>query len=76
MLELQTKQFDLLVYFVRNRGTVLTRDQLLQHVWDYEYIGTRTIDVHVRWLREKLEEDPSNPKLIQTVRGIGYVFRW
>jgi DNA-binding response OmpR family regulator len=76
-LDLQPKQFDLLVYLVRNRGTVLTRDQLLHNVWGYDYAGdTRTVDVHVRWLREKLEEDPANPKLIQTVRGVGYVFRW
>ncbi len=76
-LELQPKQFDLLTYLVRNRGTVLTRDQLLQNVWGYDYVGdTRTVDVHVRWLREKLEEDPANPKLIQTVRGVGYCFRW
>ncbi len=76
-LELQPKQFDLLVYFVRNRGTVLTRDLLLHNVWGYDYVGdTRTVDVHVRWLREKIEEDPANPHLIQTVRGVGYVFRW
>ena len=76
-LELQPKQFDLLTYLVRNRGTVLTRDQLLHNVWGYDYAGdTRTVDVHVRWLREKLEEDPANPKLIQTVRGVGYAFRW
>ena len=76
-LELQPKQFELLAYLVRNRGTVLTRDQLLHNVWGYDYAGdTRTVDVHVRWLREKLEEDPANPKLIQTVRGVGYVFRW
>ena len=69
-IDFQPKQFDLLTYFVQNRGTVLTRDQLLQHVWGYDYVGdTRTIDVHVRWLREKLEEDPANPKLLQTVRG-------
>lgn len=75
-LELQPKQFDLLTYLVRNRGTVLTRDQLLHNVWGYDYAGdTRTVDVHVRWLREKLEEDPATPKLIQTVRGVGYVFR-
>ncbi len=75
-LELQPKQFDLLIYLVRNRGTVLTRDQLLHNVWGYDYVGdTRTVDVHIRWLREKLEEDPANPKLIQTVRGVGYVFR-
>ncbi len=76
-LELQPKQFDLLTYLVRNRGTVLTRDQLLHNVWGYDYAGdTRTVDVHVRWLREKLEEDPANPKLIQTVRGVGYAFRY
>lgn len=76
-LELQPKQFELLTYLVRNRGTVLTRDQLLHNVWGYDYVGdTRTVDVHVRWLREKVEEDPANPKLIQTVRGVGYVFRW
>jgi DNA-binding response OmpR family regulator len=76
-LELQPKQFDLLTYLARNRGTVLTRDQLLQNVWGYDYAGdTRTVDVHVRWLREKIEEDPANPKLIQTVRGVGYCFRW
>ena len=75
-LELQPKQFELLTYLVRNRGTVLTRDQLLHNVWGYDYVGdTRTVDVHVRWLREKLEEDPANPRLIQTVRGVGYVFR-
>jgi two-component system alkaline phosphatase synthesis response regulator PhoP len=76
-LDLQPKQFDLLACLVRNRGTVMTRDQLLQKVWGYDYAGdTRTVDVHVRWLREKLEEDPANPKLIQTVRGVGYCFRW
>lgn len=76
-MELQPKQFELLTYLVRNRGTVLTRDQLLHNVWGYDYAGdTRTVDVHVRWLRERLEEDPSNPRLIQTVRGVGYVFRW
>jgi DNA-binding response OmpR family regulator len=76
-MELQPKQFELLTYLVRNRGTVLTRDQLLHNVWGYDYAGdTRTVDVHVRWLREKLEEDPANPRLIQTVRGVGYCFRW
>lgn len=75
-LELQPKQFELLTYFVRNRGTVLTRDQLLHNVWGYDYVGdTRTVDVHVRWLREKIEEDPANPHLLQTVRGVGYCFR-
>ena len=76
-IDLQPKQFDLLAYLVRNRGTVLTRDQLLHNVWGYDYAGdTRTVDVHVRWLREKIEEDPATPRLIQTVRGVGYCFRW
>lgn len=75
-MELQPKQFELLRCLMQNRGTVLTRDQLLQNVWGYDYAGdTRTVDVHVRWLREKLEEDPANPRLIQTVRGVGYCFR-
>ncbi|HLI71752.1 MAG TPA: response regulator transcription factor [Ktedonobacteraceae bacterium] len=75
-MELQPKQFELLRCLMQNRGTVLTRDQLLQNVWGYDYVGdTRTVDVHVRWLRERLEEDPANPRLIQTVRGVGYCFR-
>jgi two-component system alkaline phosphatase synthesis response regulator PhoP len=76
MIEMQPKQFDLLVCLIRHRGVVLTRSQLLRDVWGYEYAGdTRTVDVHIRWLREKIEEDPPNPKLIQTVFGVGYVFR-
>jgi DNA-binding response OmpR family regulator len=75
-IELQPKQYELLKCLVQNRGTVLTRDQLLQNVWGYDYAGdTRTVDVHVRWLREKLEEDPASPRLIQTVRGVGYCLR-
>src|SRR5712691_11757949 len=70
-------RIDLARRLVNCRGTVLTRDQLLQNVWVYDYAGdTRTVNVHVRWLREKLEEDPANPKLIQTLRGVGYCFRW
>lgn len=73
---LQPKLFDLLAYFLRNQGVVLSRDSILTQVWGYNYIGdTRTVDVHVRWLREKLEEDPANPTLIQTVRGVGYCVR-
>ena len=75
-IELPARLFELLVYMVRNHGLVLTRDRLLQHVWGYDYAGdTRTVDVHVRWLREKLEDDPANPQLIQTVRGVGYRFK-
>jgi DNA-binding response OmpR family regulator len=70
------RQFELLAYLVRNRGIVLTRDQLLNHIWGYDYDGDpRTLDVHIHWLREFLEEDPKNPHLIETVRGIGYRFR-
>ena len=58
------------------RHLVLTRDRLLQHVWGYDYAGdTRTVDVHMRWLREKFEDDPANPALILTVRGVGYRFK-
>jgi two-component system alkaline phosphatase synthesis response regulator PhoP len=75
-IELPARLFDLLTYMVRNRGTVLTRDRLLEHVWGYEYDGdNRTVDVYVRWLREKLEVDPANPQLILTVRGVGYRFK-
>jgi DNA-binding response OmpR family regulator len=55
---------------------VFTRDQLLERVWGYDYAGeTRTVDVHVHWLRAELEEDPAAPQYLQTVRGVGYVFR-
>ena len=69
------KEFDLLRHLIENKGRVLTREQLLDHVWGYDYIGeTRTVDVHVRHLRMKIENDPENPVLIETVRGIGYRF--
>jgi two-component system alkaline phosphatase synthesis response regulator PhoP len=75
-IELPARLFDLLVYLLRHRGTVLTRDRLLEHVWGYDFAGdTRTVDVHIRWLREKIEEDPANPVLVQTVRGVGYRFK-
>ena len=75
-ITLPARLFDLLVYFMRNRGNVLTRDQLLEKVWGYDYEGdTRTIDVHIRWLRERIEDDAANPQLIQTVRGVGYRFK-
>ena len=74
-LSMPLKEFDLLRYMVENRGRVLTREQLLDHVWGYDYIGeTRTVDVHVRHLRMKIEADPDSPALIETVRGIGYRF--
>jgi DNA-binding response OmpR family regulator len=74
-VDLRPKEFALLELLVRNRGRVLTRDTLLDRIWGYDYVGdTRTVDVHVRWLREKIESDPANPRHIQTVRGVGYRF--
>ncbi len=76
LLHLKPKEFDLLAFLMRNRGRVFSRDHLLERVWGYDYAGdTRTVDVHVRWLREKVEADPSQPELIETVRGVGYRFR-
>lgn len=72
-VELTPKEFELLRVLVANRGKVLTRDFLLEKVWGYEYGGdTRTVDVHVRRLRQKIEEDDSHPVYIQTVHGVGY----
>jgi DNA-binding response OmpR family regulator len=72
---LKPKEFDLLHDLVRNQGIVLSRDALLRRVWGYDYpIDTRTVDVHVRWLRLKIEDDPSQPRRIETVRGLGYRF--
>lgn len=69
------KEFDLLAMLMRNRGAVLSRDLLLERVWGYGYSGqTKTVDVHVRWLREKIEPEPSQPRRIVTVRGVGYRF--
>ena len=74
-IHLKPKEFDLLLFFARHPGQVLTRDQLLQHVWGWEYDGgTRTVDVHVRWLREKIEPDPKHPTRLITIRGVGYRF--
>ncbi len=74
-LRLRYKEFDLLAALMRHTGTALSREQLLQQVWGYDYPGdTRTVDVHIRWLREKIEEDAADPKRIVTVRGIGYRF--
>lgn len=69
-------EFDLLVFLAKNEGKVFNRDVLLDKLWGYDYYGdTRTVDVHIRRLRTKIEEDPSNPKYIITVRGKGYKFR-
>ncbi|WP_142414482.1 response regulator [Hathewaya massiliensis] len=74
-VDLTLKEFELLEILVKNKGRVMTREFLLDKIWGYEYIGeTRTVDVHIRHLRKKLEDDDKNPKFIQTVRGIGYRF--
>lgn len=74
-LTLSHKEFDLLSELMRNRGAVLSRDLILTKVWGYDYFGDkRTVDVHIRWLREKIETDPSTPARIVTVRGVGYRF--
>ncbi|MFM7679772.1 MAG: response regulator [Roseiflexaceae bacterium] len=74
-IQLSQKEFDLLACLMRNRGLALSRDVLLERVWGFDYVGDgRTVDVHIRWLREKVEQDPSNPVYLQTVRGIGYRF--
>jgi two-component system OmpR family response regulator len=73
MLELTPKEFDLLAFLATNRGFVFSRGQLLEKVWGYDFAGdTRTVDVHIRWLRQKIETDPNNPKHLVTVRGTGY----
>lgn len=74
-IKLSNKEFDLLAELMRNRSAVLSRDLILTKVWGYDYfVDKRTVDVHIRWLREKLEDDPSNPRRIITVRGVGYRF--
>jgi DNA-binding response OmpR family regulator len=73
---IKPKAFELLAFLLRHPGQVFTRDQLLEHVWGYDYAGeTRTVDVHVHWLRSQVEDDPGKPQLIHTVRGVGYVYR-
>jgi DNA-binding response OmpR family regulator len=72
---LTMKEYDLLNHLVMHEGQVLAREVLLERVWGYAFAGdSRTVDVHIRWLREKIERDPSAPRHIVTVRGIGYRF--
>ena len=74
-LRLKPREFDLLALFMRNPGRAFTRDQILEQLWGHDYIGdVRTVDVHVRWLREKIEVDSSTPARIITIRGVGYRF--
>ena len=75
-LELKPREYDLLVFLMQHRGMVVSRDLILERVWGWTYGGgTRTVDVHIRWLRERIEPDPSSPVRIQTVRGVGYQVR-
>lgn len=75
VLALKPKEFELLHFLARHRGQVLSREHILEKVWGWEYIGdSRTVDVHIRWLREKIEDDPAKPQRIITVRGAGYRF--
>jgi DNA-binding response OmpR family regulator len=75
LVDLKPKEFDLLVYLAKHPGVVLSRDALLREVWGYAFpVDTRTIDVHVRGIRQKIEVDSSQPELIETVRGYGYRF--
>ena len=75
ILQLKPKEYELLVFLARNRGKVLSREIILERVWGWDFSGgSRTVDVHVRWLREKIETEPANPQRIITVRGGGYRF--
>ena len=74
-LELKPKEMELLIHFMRNRGRAFTREQLLREVWGYDFYGdSRTVDVHISWLRQKIEPQPGKPVRILTVRGVGYRF--
>ncbi len=74
-IPMKPKEYELLVYLANHRGMVLTRDSLLEKLWGWDYVGdSRTVDVHIRWLREKIEADPQKPQRIITVRGAGYRF--
>jgi DNA-binding response OmpR family regulator len=74
-LELKPKELELLIFLVHNRGRAFTREQLLRDVWGYDFLGdSRTVDVHVRWLRQKIEDEPAKPVRLVTVRGVGYRF--
>jgi two-component system, OmpR family, response regulator RegX3 len=74
-LQLSRKEFDLLAELIRNAGRVVTREQLMDRVWDENWFGsTKTLDVHIRWLRQKLGDDPAGPHYLHTVRGVGFRF--
>ena len=74
LIKLSLKEFDLFLYMVNNKNKALSKDQLLSDVWGtFSTVELQTLTVHIRWLREKLEDDPANPKYIKTVRGVGYM---
>jgi len=74
-LNLSPKEYKILELFLQNPKRVWSREQLLERIWGIDFVGdTKTVDVHIRWLREKVEEQPSSPQLIRTVRGFGYRF--
>ncbi len=75
LIDLKPREFDLLAMLASSRGRAFTREQILERLWGHDYIGdSQTVDVHIRWIREKIEEDPSKPKKIVTIRGVGYRF--
>ena len=75
IVALKPKEYELLWFLLRNPRRVFSREQLLERVWGYDFAGgSRTVDVHVRWLREKIEEDPAHPSYLRTSRGAGYLF--
>jgi DNA-binding response OmpR family regulator len=74
-IDLKPREFELLALLVENRGRVLTRSQILDRLWGHDYVGDeRTVDVHIRWLRNRIEKEPGRPERIVTVRGVGYRF--
>lgn len=75
VVRLKPKEFELLLFFLQHPGRVFSREQILDEVWGYDYYGgPRTVDVHIRWLRQKIEADPANPARLRTIRGSGYIF--
>jgi len=75
VLPLKPKEYELLVYMGQHKGQLLTRENILERVWGWDFVGdSRTVDVHIRWLREKIEPNPESPQRIITVRGAGYRF--
>jgi DNA-binding response OmpR family regulator len=75
VLELKPKEYELLLFLGTHKGQAITRQRLMEYVWGWDFSGdSRTVDVHIHWLREKIEDDPKNPRRIITVRGVGYRF--